>query len=203
VAGNLLIIFVKAPRPGEVKTRIAKSIGVQAACDAYLALVEVLIGKLRTLSNVQVRYTPDDALLEIPQWIQPTWTTAPQGPGDLGQRLTRAFHEAFSGGAERVVIIGSDCPEITQHDIESAWAALDDHEVILGPAEDGGYWLIGLRSQQPALFENVAWSSTMVFEETLSRATTSSLAVCVLRKLSDVDTIEDLRKLDIRGPHGK
>jgi rSAM/selenodomain-associated transferase 1 len=203
VSRDLLIMFVKAPRPGEVKTRIAESIGAQAACDAYLALVEVLIGNLRTLSNVQVRYTPDDALLEIPQWVQPTWKSAPQGHGDLGQRLAKAFDDAFSAGAERVVTIGSDCPEITQQDIESAWAALDDHDVVLGPAEDGGYWLIGLRSPQRALFENVAWSSTTVFEETLSRATDTGLAVRVLRKLSDVDTMEDLRKLELRNPHGK
>lgn len=195
---NLLIIFVKAPRPGEVKTRIAESIGAQAACDAYLALVEVLIGNLRTLSNVQVRYTPDDALLEIPQWIQPTWTTAPQGQGGLGERLSKSFDDAFSSGADRVVIIGSDCPDITQMDIESAWAALENHDVVLGPAEDGGYWLIGLRAPQPVLFKKIAWSSDTVFEETLSRAVANDLAVHVLRKLSDIDTIENLRRLQTR-----
>lgn len=195
---NLLIIFVKAPRPGEVKTRIAESIGAQAACDAYLALVEVLIGNLRTLSNVQVRYTPDDALLEIPQWIQPTWTTAPQGAGDLGRRLSSAFDDAFSSGAERVVIIGSDCPDIAQTDIESAWAALENHDVVLGPAEDGGYWLIGLRAPQPALFNEIAWSSDTVFQTTVARAATNDLSVHVLRKLSDIDTIEDLRRLQTR-----
>jgi hypothetical protein len=193
-----LIIFVKAPRPGEVKTRIAASIGAQAACNAYLALVEVLIGNLRTLTNVQIRYTPDDALLEIPQWVQPTWTTARQGHGDLGERLTKAFDDAFSSGAQRVVIIGSDCPEITHEDIESAWAALEDHDVALGPAEDGGYWLIGLRSPQPALFEKIPWSSNTVFEETLLRAKTRQLVVRILRKLSDVDTIEDLGQFHLR-----
>ena len=195
---NLLIIFVKAPRPGEVKTRIAESIGAQAACDAYLALVEVLIGNLRTLSNVQVRYTPNDALLEIPQWIQPTWTTAPQGAGDLGRRLSSAFDDAFSSGAERVVIIGSDCPDIAQTDIESAWAALENHDVVLGPAEDGGYWLIGLRAPQPVLFNEIAWSSDTVFQTTVARAATNDLSVHVLRKLSDIDTIEDLRRLQTR-----
>ncbi|HEY6227799.1 MAG TPA: DUF2064 domain-containing protein, partial [Verrucomicrobiae bacterium] len=119
MAGELLIVFVKAPRAGEVKTRIAESIGARAACDAYLALVEVLIGNLRTLPNVQIRYTPDDALLEIPQWVQPTWKTAPQGQGDLGERLVTAFDDAFKSGAERVVVIGSDSPEITRTDIES------------------------------------------------------------------------------------
>jgi uncharacterized protein len=198
---DLLIIFVKAPRPGEVKTRIAEVIGPQPACDAYLALVGVLIGNLRTLPNVQVRYTPDDAFLEIPRWVQPTWTTAPQGSGDLGQRLVAAFEHGFKSGAERVVIIGSDSPDITRDDIEAAWSALGDHDVVLGPAEDGGYWLIGLRSEQPTLFENIAWSSDRVFEETRARATTADLSIHILRTLPDIDTIEDLRRYQARaGP---
>ena len=198
MGGNLLIIFVKAPRRGAVKTRIAEAIGAQAACDAYLGLVEVLIGNLRTLSNVQVRYTPDDALLEIPNWLQPMWTSAPQGQGDLGQRLTRAFKDAFSTGSERVVIIGSDCPEVNEQDVQSAWAALENHDLVLGPAEDGGYWLIGLHAQRPALFENISWSSSAVFEQTIARANAANLSIHLLRKLNDIDTIDDLRSFEAR-----
>lgn len=195
---DLLIIFVKAPRPGHVKTRIAESIGPQPACDAYLALVGILVGNLRTLPNVQVRYSPDDALLEIPQWVQPTWKTAPQGQGDLGQRLINAFRDAFKSGAQRVVIIGSDAPDISCHDIQSAWEALAERDLVLGPAEDGGYWLIGLRSEQPALFENIAWSSNSVFQHTIERAKERGMTVHLLRKLPDVDTIEDLRRFQSR-----
>ena len=195
---NLLIIFVKAPRPGEVKRRIAESIGAQAACDAYLALVEVLIGNLRTLSNVQVRYAPDDALLEIPRWLQPTWNAAAQGQGDLGQRLQKAFKDAFSMGAARVVIIGSDCPEVNEQDIQSAWTALDDHDLVLGPAEDGGYWLIGLSAEQPALFENISWSTGAVFEQTVARANAAKLSTRLLRKLRDIDTIDDWKHFKAR-----
>jgi uncharacterized protein len=195
---DLLIIFVKAPRPGHVKTRIAETIGPQPACDAYLALVGILIGNLRTLPNVQVRYTPDDALLEIPQWVQPTWKTAPQGQGDLGARLVNAFRDGFKSGAERVVIIGSDAPDIANEDIESAWAALGDNDVVVGPAEDGGYWLIGLKSEQPALFEKISWSSGSVFEQTKERAKAAGLKTHLLRKLPDIDTIEDLRRFQSR-----
>src|SRR5688500_596157 len=134
MARDLLIIFVKAPRPGAVKTRIAEAIGPQPACDAYVALVGILVGNLRTLPNVEVRYTPDDAFLEIPQWVQPTWKTAPQGQGDLGVRLVNAFRDGFRNGGERVVIIGSDAPEISREDIEAAWSALDDYDSVLGPA---------------------------------------------------------------------
>ena len=198
MARNLLIIFVKAPRRGAVKTRIADAIGAQAACDAYLALVEVLIGNLRTLPNVQVRYTPDDALLEIPNWLQPTWTSDAQGQGDLGERLKRAFKDAFATGAERIVIIGSDCPEVNEQDIQSAWAALEDHDVVLGPAEDGGYWLIGLRAEQRALFENISWSTNAVFEQTVARANSANLSIDLLRKLHDIDTIDDLKRFQAR-----
>jgi len=198
VARDLLIIFVKAPRCGAVKTRIAEAIGAQAACDAYLGLVEVLIGHLRTLSNVQVRYTPDDALLEIPRWLQPTWNAAAQGQGDLGQRLQKAFKDAFSMGAARVVIIGSDCPEVNEQDIQSAWTALDDHDLVLGPAEDGGYWLIGLSAEQPALFENISWSTGAVFEQTVARANAAKLSTRLLRKLRDIDTIDDWKHFKAR-----
>jgi uncharacterized protein len=195
---ELLIIFVKAPRPGHVKTRLAETIGAQAACDAYLDFVATVVGNLGALQNVQLRFSPDDALSEIRQWLRPGWTAAPQGDGDLKQRLTSAFREAFSAGVERVAIIGSDCPDITRDDIESAWSALGDHDVVLGQAEDGGYWLIGLRGEQPSLFQNIAWSTNVVLEETLARAKTANLKTKLLRQLSDIDTAEDLRRFRCR-----
>jgi rSAM/selenodomain-associated transferase 1 len=193
-----LIVFVKAPRPGQVKTRIAQAIGPQAACDAYIALVKVLVGNLRALSNVQMRFTPDDALAEISRWLQPAWTSAPQGQGDLGQRLVRAFRDAFAAGAQRVIVIGSDSPDITQHDMEAAWSALESRDVVLGPAEDGGYWLIGLRSEHPTLFEDIPWSSSVVFEQTLARAKCAGLSTYLLRQLPDIDTAEDLHRFQTR-----
>jgi rSAM/selenodomain-associated transferase 1 len=145
-----------------------------------------------------VRYTPDDAYLEIPQWVQPTWKTAPQGQGDLSERLVNAFREGFKNSAERVVIIGSDAPEISREDMEAAWKALDDHDLVLGPAEDGGYWLIGLKSEQSKLFDGISWSSSSVFEETMERARAAGLKVHLLRKLYDIDTIEDWRRFQSR-----
>jgi|SRR5579859_2802792 len=188
---SALIVFLKAPRPGQVKTRLAKTIGAEAACAAYRLLTETVLERISPLSDVQLRYAPDDAFAEIEPWLRPGWRASAQGPGNLGQRLHTAFLEAFNEGTKQVVIIGSDCPGVTARDIEAAWAALKENEVVIGPATDGGYWLIGLREPRPPLFKDMAWSTKTVFQETLKRCKTTGLSVKLLRELSDVDTETD------------
>jgi uncharacterized protein len=189
-----LIVFVKAPRVGTVKTRLAQSIGAPAACAAYRQLVEVLLERLRSLPQGELRFTPDDAIDDVRPWLKSGWTYKPQGPGALGDRLQNAFAESFDNGAQAVVIIGSDCPSVTTEDIRRAWAALLSHDVVLGPAADGGYWLIGLRQPRPELFEGISWSRDRVFADTIARAHDAGLSVDVLRELEDVDTQEDWRR---------
>jgi rSAM/selenodomain-associated transferase 1 len=189
-----LIVFVKAPRAGFVKTRLADSLGPDAACTAYCRLVEHSLRALKDLDSVQLRFTPNDALSEIEPWLAPHWTAASQGNGDLGERLHRAFAEAFAAGARRVVAIGSDCPDVSASDIEAAWMALRDCDVAIGPATDGGYWLLGLSAPHRELFQEIAWSSSTVFRETLARAGKASLEVQVLRELADVDSADDWKK---------
>jgi rSAM/selenodomain-associated transferase 1 len=186
-----LIVFLKAPRPGAVKTRLAEALGAEAACAAYRQLVQTLLRRLAVLSNVELCFTPDDAAAEINPWAHQTWSLVPQGDGDLGRRLQRASTRAFTGGAQRVVIIGSDCPEVSATDIEAAWSALRTHDVVLGPATDGGYWLVGLRRAQPDLFTRISWSTGAVLRETFDRARAASLSVHLLRELGDVDTLVD------------
>jgi glycosyltransferase A (GT-A) superfamily protein (DUF2064 family) len=89
------------------------------------------------------------------------------------------------------VIIGSDCPDVSVSDVLSAWARLNEHDLVLGPASDGGYWLIGLRRPQPVLFQNITWSTSTVQAETLARAQRAELRTSLLRKLSDIDTEQD------------
>ena len=194
MAPDRLIIFVKAPRLGTVKTRLAQGIGSEAAAAAYCTLVETLLQNLAELTEVELRFAPDEAAGEIEPWFRPSWRARPQGQGDLGQRLAIAFDAAFADGAQRVVIIGSDCPRVTAQDITNAWAALLQHEVVLGPATDGGYWLIGLRSPQPALFQKIHWSTDVVLRETQDRARAARLTVHLQRELSDVDTESDWRE---------
>lgn len=189
-----LIIFLKAPRPGQVKTRLAEVIGPQAACVAYRRLVELLLNQLRELPFVELRHSPDNAASEIAPWLAAGWNRRPQGVGDLGQRLVAAFDDAFARDAERVAAIGSDCPYVTAEDIRAAWSALSRCDVVLGPAGDGGYWLIGLRSAQPELFHDIPWSTDQVLRTTMIRIQTAGLSVQLLRTLEDVDTEADWKR---------
>jgi uncharacterized protein len=196
-AGNpddQLIIFVKAPRPGQVKTRLAIDLGPEAACSAYCRLAEALFLNLAGLRGVELQFSPEDARAEIEPWRRPSWRLRPQARGNLGERLGAAFQNAFGCGSRCVVIIGSDCPEITQTDINDAWAALRTHDLVLGPALDGGYWLVGLRQPQPLLFEGIAWSTSSVCDETVRRARRAGLKLKLLRELSDIDTAVDWRE---------
>ncbi len=186
-----LIIFLKAPRAGLVKTRLAQSIGPEAALAAYKKLVLILLKNLKPLHDVELRFAPDDAQKDIRPWIRKGWKSAPQGHGDLGVRLKKALKESFDAGCGKVVIIGSDCPEVTEEDIQAAWKALDDHELVLGPAADGGYWLIGMTKYYPLLLEGIPWSTESVFAETFLRAEKLGLRIALLRTLTDIDTFED------------
>jgi uncharacterized protein len=194
-----LIVFVKAPRVGQVKTRLAKTLGATEARDAYKQLVAAVLGSVSGIKHTELRFAPDDALAEITPWLREHWTAHPQGDGDLGARLTRAFAETFARGAERVVIIGSDCAELKSSDIRNAWRELRDHDLVVGPAIDGGYWLIGLRAPQPELFRDIAWSSDQVLGHTLQRAKSLGLRIQLLRILSDVDTQEDWERFGAKG----
>ena len=195
-----LIVFAKTPRVGTVKTRLAASIGEVAACDAYRLMVDTLLGRIKPLDHVELRFTPDDGASEARQWLRKTWRARPQGPGNLGERLQNAFEAAFLQGTRRAVVIGSDCPYVTPEDIEAAWAALNTNDLVLGPSSDGGYWLIGLRAPQPSLFDEIPWSTNRVFQETFSRAKAASLRVHILRELIDVDSEAQWREFLERVP---
>jgi len=181
------IIFIKAPRPGFVKTRLAAAIGNGAACNAYRQLAETVLANLDPLPHAELRFTPDDAENEITPWLNDGWTARPQGEGDLGERMHRAFTEA-NGPA---IIIGSDCPQVELNDFRTAAKALLTHDAVIGPATDGGYWLIGLNAPSPTLFEEIEWSTGGVLQSTLAKADEAGLSVQLLRELADVDTGAD------------
>lgn len=194
MSAGRVIVFLKAPRPGLVKTRLAAALDEAAAAAIDVVLVNRTIAALARCEDVELRFSPDDAQAEIERWRRPVWSLTPQGPGDLGQRLARAFAEAFAAGASRVLAVGTDCPGLAPEDIADAFAALAGNEVVLGPAEDGGYWLIGLRQPAPALFEGIPWSTDQVFTATEAKARASGKSVAILRRQLDIDTLEDWRR---------
>lgn len=193
MSAGRVIVFLKAPRPGFVKTRIAAQLDAEAAVAIYQVLVGMTLSRLIGRTDVELRYAPDDAALELGCWRRPGWNVRPQGEGDLGDRMSRATEDAFAEGVKSVVILGADCPEFGATDIDAAFDALGGHDVVLGPATDGGYWLVGLIRPLPALFRDVPWSSDRVFETTRQRALDSKLRVAELRRLRDIDTLEDWR----------
>lgn len=189
-----LIVFVRAPRPGSVKTRLAAEIGADEACAAYRKLLDKLMPELRPPDfSVELRHTPDDAAGELTPWVAVGWEQSPQGDGDLGQRLKRAALDSIERGFRQILIIGSDCPYLTAADLLEARNLLLENEVVLGPAKDGGYWLIGMRDCHFHLFQGIPWSTSRVFSTTVARATEAGLKIGLLRPLADVDTAEDWR----------
>lgn len=186
-----LIVFVRAPRLGEVKSRLALETSEQQALTIYLHLIEALFDQLQNFENVELRFTPDDAASDFKPMLRNQWTLHAQGSGDLGDRLARAAQDAFEAGRGPVVIIGSDCPEVTQEDIEKSWDLLQHHDVVLGPAADGGYWLIGLRRPDGRLFDDIPWGTGAVFYMTGQRIREAGMTTQFLRTLSDIDTLAD------------
>jgi len=192
---DLLLVFLKEPRPGAVKTRLATSLGAEAAAELYRALAEEEI-RLTTPRGDEYRrrlcFTPVEARAEIQGWL-PGEELRPQEGADLGERMARAIDEAFGGGAARVALIGSDVPWVSREIVLEAFRALGEHDVVLGPARDGGYYLVSLARPESRLFEGIAWSTPSVLSATVERAAALGLSVRLLDALSDIDTIEDLR----------
>jgi uncharacterized protein len=197
-----VLFFVKHPEPGKVKTRLAATVGPERAAAIYRTLAETVLRCVPEEELVVVMGDPPEACGRIEAWLR---AVAPgramrfvaQVPGDLGVRLDQAVATAFAEGCEAVAVIGSDCVEIAPAHFTEAWDALATHDVVLGPAVDGGYYFLALRAPQPALFRNIAWSTDAVCRQTLDRAAAAGLRVHLLPTLRDVDTEEDLRELRV------
>ncbi len=189
------VVFVKTPVPGRVKTRLARDIGNEAACALYRRMTNHAIGQV-VASGFPLVVCYDGVSDELPDdWRQPAWSVIPQTGTDLGQRMAAAFCALFSDAVEHVVLIGSDIPGIDAAYLHQAFSQLDDHDLVIGPATDGGYCLIGFRQQSftPVLFEGIPWSTDQVLHLTLQSALKEGLNVGLLQELSDVDTVDDLR----------
>ena len=182
--------MLKAPRPGEVKTRLAATVGETEAVAVYRRLAERQVRALPTGWPVSIHFAPAEAGPEIRPWLQPHHPGLdfqPQCAGDLGARLTAAFATEFARGAPAVLAIGGDCPGLDGPILQLAQRALATADVVLGPAVDGGYYLIGLNAPCPALFATITWSSQAVLAQTRKRIHAQGKTMTELPVLEDVD----------------
>jgi hypothetical protein len=189
-------LFVRQPVPGRVKTRLASDLGDQAACDFYRAMVDDVISQI-TAGRVPVLlfHDQDDQAGLPPEWAAPAEHVVSQRGDTLGERMTAAFEFAFAAGYDRLMVVGSDIPGISTQTVRTAVEALDDCDVVIVPAVDGGYCLIGARNDSfnPALFRGIPWSTAKVLDMTSRVCTANSLSFTLLDPLQDIDTLEDLR----------
>ena len=195
-----LTIFPRYPEPGQTKTRLICALGEDGAAALQKTLTEKTVQKIDTLiktSTIEpVIYFEGGELADMQNWLGPDRLYKPQGNGDLGEKLKQAFDDAFTAGAQRVVTIGCDCLELSKEHIGRAFDALYLKDLVLGPATDGGYYLIGIKCPLDALFESIPWGTDKVFETTVSLAQQLGLSIEILEELSDVDRPEDLKHIN-------
>ncbi len=174
--------MLKAPVAGFVKTRLAASLGAEPACRVYRRMVEQVFAEIPAHWRIEVHGTPREQLDLLAAWLGPRAVYCAQCQGDLGARLIHA-----SAGAESVMLLGGDCPWQTRAFFQSAEKALETHDLVIGPARDGGYTLLAAKMLHRTLFEGIAWSTASVLAETLVRARALGLRVALLETLEDVD----------------
>ncbi|HET7462289.1 MAG TPA: TIGR04282 family arsenosugar biosynthesis glycosyltransferase [Longimicrobium sp.] len=186
---------MRAPQAGRVKTRLAAEIGDQAALRVYRRLAEHAVQEARAVGGdvaLRIHFTPVDAGEAVGAWLGGGAEYLPQADADLGGRMEAAFRAAFAAGHRRVVIIGSDLPGLSADVLRDAFRRLDSHPAVLGPARDGGYYLLGLRGMVPEIFRDIPWSTGAVFERTVQRLAARGITPARLPVLGDVDVAADL-----------
>ncbi|WP_372755370.1 TIGR04282 family arsenosugar biosynthesis glycosyltransferase [Mariniflexile sp.] len=186
---ELIIVFVKNIKLGKVKTRLAASIGNRAAFEVYKELVKETEKAIKTITTDKRIYFSE--ALEETIWEHAT--KAIQNGEDLGERMKNAFKKGFEDGYERIVLIGSDLPDINATHIKDGLQALNQTEVVFGPAVDGGYYLVGLSKFHEYIFQDKPWSKPHLLEVTLEELKQKNVTFNLLEPLNDIDTFDDLK----------
>lgn len=198
LANNVLFIFVKYPDSGKVKTRLAKSTGPERAAALYADFVEEILKKLTGARNYDISLCISDKndLSRFQNWLGAEREYTFQNGNDLGERMANCFQEAFAKNIDSAIIIGTDSPDLPPAYIDTAFHSLSHHDMVIGPAEDGGYYLIGFRKSgfNKTIFQNIRWSTATVYADTLTRTAGANLTLFQLPQWHDIDTIEDLKK---------
>lgn len=196
-----ILVFGRHPTPGQVKTRLGRDLGMSAACQIYEQLLHYTLSIVQQTPAQGFLYLPPGQTLPANAYPLEGITCHPQQGEDLGQRMHHAFQEQFEQGATRTILIGSDCPWLTPTLLCEALASLEDHETVFGPAEDGGYYLVGQRPPARDLFSSIPWSTPHVWSLTQNKLHTQKWSFKTLQKLDDIDDIDALKRyLQHTGP---
>lgn len=192
----MIVVVAKKPDPGLVKTRLSPPLTPSQAADVALDFLDRTFASAFTanVGEVAIGFAPSDSR----PWFQerfPHCRLFEQGDGDLGARMETLANLVFQAGARKVILIGADTPHMPPERLAEASRRLDAADVVIGPAEDGGYYLIGLRRPAPELFRNIHWSGPYVLQETLQRVQDAGLSFALLEPERDIDTAEDLEWL--------
>ena len=196
MAKNLLIIFAKYPEAGQVKTRLAATLGDTEAVRIYRSCAEMVISAVGCDTADEyaaaIACWPPKKIPAIEKWLGLRLKIFSQQGHDLGSRMHHAFTDGFAEGYKKIIIIGADCPAVTRELIMRAFAGLDSADAVIGPATDGGYYLIGLRQPAAGIFKEIPWSTEQVCAQTLDQCRTSGMTFSLLPELRDIDRPEDL-----------
>jgi len=194
---NLLMVFVKYPTPGAVKQRLAQHLGSDRAAEIYKKIAETIVSKVAPASSedyiLEIYFSPQEDEKLVRQWLAENEYFSPQQGSDLGERMLNAFKHVFEKGCKRAVLIGSDCPDISRDIITQSFDILKAKHIVLGPAYDGGYYLIGVREPKPELFSNIEWGTEKVLSQTIDKINAAGLSLGLLPMLRDIDRVGDLQ----------
>lgn len=192
---NAVIIFLKSPEYGKVKTRLAKSTNRNFALRIYIELLKVTLNTVSNLKDVDLYFygTNQNCHNIINDVVNREFFFAVQKGNNLGEKMANAFNEVFEKGNERVLIVGTDVPDISSIQIKSAFKTLEKRDVVLYPSNDGGYSLLGMNGYYPELFNNIEWSTERVLSDTLKKINRKRWSYELKEILMDIDNFEDLQ----------
>jgi rSAM/selenodomain-associated transferase 1 len=189
-SNKALIVFTRKPELGKCKTRLAASIGDEAALKVYKFLLKHTETVTRHVTADKFVYYAG-AVVQKDDWDPEVFRKKLQTEGDLGTKMYHAFLELFELGYQKVIIVGSDLYDLTTTEIDQAFSALNEHDIVLGPASDGGYYLLGMKTMHTEVFRNKEWGTASVLKETLADLRKNS--VYTLKEKNDVDVLEDIK----------
>lgn len=192
-----LLLFLRVPEKGQVKTRLSKRLDKGFVLELYKAFVLDLLAAVSHVSPLFLFFWPPDKQKELTRWLGKTYRYQPQQGGDIGVKMGHAFETVFCKGFDKAILVGTDIPEIDRPLIDRAVERLNQNDAVLGPSPDGGYYLIGLKRKvfSPSFFNGIPWSGPDVLDQTLILLENRSIQYHLLEELNDIDTMADFNGL--------